>query len=79
MNEDLMIQKIIELEEDVSIIKEKMIGIDNLDKKMDILMNGQDKMISILQRVDQERTFTNVRLERLEQTIKIIKQRLQLA
>jgi len=89
MNEDLIIQKIIKLEEDMKEVKETMAT------KMDIkeLLDGQDKMIRILERVDQERVFTNSRMERfetqgsngeerimkLEKDVQAIKQHLQLA
>lgn len=74
MNEDLFIQKIIKLEADVEEIKRTMAT------KLDIgkLLEGQDQMIRILERVDQERTFTNVRLERLEQDVNKIKSQLHL-
>lgn len=54
MDENLIIQKIIKLEEDMKEVKETM------STKMDIreILNGQDKMIKILERVDQERVFT---------------------
>ncbi|MEK7083652.1 MAG: hypothetical protein AAB932_00260 [Patescibacteria group bacterium] len=47
MNEDLIIQKIIKLEEDVEEIKERMAT--KLDMRE--LQSGQDKMIRILERV----------------------------
>ncbi len=74
MNEDLFIQKIIKLEADVEQIKETMAT------KMDLrtLMDGQDKMIRILERVDQERVFTNTKLDRLENEVKQIKHLLHL-
>ena len=75
MNEDLLIQKITGLEEDVKIIKEKINKVDLID---DVLA-GQDKMIQILMRVDQERLFTNERMKRLEEDVQRIKLHLQLA
>ena len=90
MNEDLIIQKIIKLEEDMKEVKERL---GKLDSNMDVLINGQDRMIRILERVDQERAFTNARMERfekqglsgeerimkLEKDMQTIKQHLQLA
>ena len=61
MNEDKIIEKIIKLEEDVTLIKETMATKDDIRQ----LLDGQDKMINTLQRVDQEYVFTNHRVGRL--------------
>lgn len=66
MNEDLIITKLLSLEEQVEKMKEDMAT------KADIreLMGGQDKMIRILERVDHERMATNVRMDRFDDTLK---------
>jgi hypothetical protein len=61
MQEDLMIQKIVNLEADVAVIKEKIGKIDLIDD----VLSGQDKMITILSRLDQERIFNTERIKRL--------------
>ncbi|MFH1856508.1 MAG: hypothetical protein ABH836_04685 [Candidatus Omnitrophota bacterium] len=43
------------------------------------LMNGQDKMLTILQRLDQERIFTIERVKRLEEEVQKIKTHLAVA
>lgn len=75
MDEDKFIKKIIKLEEDVEEIKKTMATKDDVDK----ILNGQDKMIQLFTRIDQERLFGNERMKRLETDVKMIKQHLQLA
>lgn len=75
MDEDKIIKKIIKLEEDVEEIKKTMATKDDVDK----ILNGQDKMIQLFTRIDQERLFGNERMKRLETDVKMIKQHLQLA
>ena len=74
MNEELLIEKVVNIEKDVEHIKEKILKIDMLD---DILA-GQDKMITILQRLDQEHVFTSQRIKRLELQVERIKVHLHL-
>lgn len=74
MNEDLVIQKIIKLEEDVAFLKEKIVKVDMLDE----LMVGQDKMIKILERLDDERVLMNDRITYLEKDVTMIKDHLHL-
>lgn len=78
MNEDFIIQKIIKLEEEVAEIKHQIAT--RLATKDDIstILAGQDKMIQILLCVDQERTFTNACIDRIEEDVKNIKLRLQI-
>ncbi len=75
MNEDLVIKKLITLEEDVAVIKEKAAKLDMFDT----LLTGQDKMIKILDRLDQERIFTNEKINQLEADIQRIKLQLNMA
>ena len=74
MNEDLIIQKVISLEEDMKVVKEKVSKLDLIDA----LLQGQDKMIRILERVDQERVFTNEKIRHLEMEVKQIKEYLHI-
>jgi hypothetical protein len=75
MNEDLMIQKILKLEEDVETVKKKIAKVDLLDN----VLKGQDKMITLLQTVRQEQTFMYNKIDRLEYEVNKIKLHLQLA
>lgn len=70
-----MIEKIINLEADVAVIKEKVGKIDLIDN----VLEGQDKMITILSRLDQERIFNTERIKRLEEDARKIKLQLQMA
>jgi hypothetical protein len=65
MNEDLFIKKVIKLEEDMIYVKEKIQKIDMLDD----LIKGQDKMIAILERIDQERILTEHTLKKVEKEV----------
>lgn len=66
LNEDLVIQKLINLETDNKFLKEKVARMDTLEQNMNILMNGQDKMIKILERIDDERLAMNSKITELE-------------
>lgn len=65
MNEDLFIKKVIKLEEGMIYVKEKIQKIDMLDD----LIKGQDKMIAILERIDQERILTEHTLKKVEKEV----------
>ena len=75
MNEDLLISKIIKLEEDVAGIKEKVKKLD----EWDTMMHGQVLMTKILQDIRQEQAFGSQRVTRLEEDVKMIKLRLGMA
>lgn len=51
---------------------------DEFDKKMDRVLDGQDKMMVILQRLDQERLFTFERVRRIEEEVAKIKAHLSI-
>ena len=70
MNEDLMIEKIVTLEADMKDVKERL---DRVETNTESILSGQDKMIGILQRIDQERAFTNHRMERFESDLSMLK------
>ena len=70
MNEDLVIKKVIKLEEDMSWMKEKMTYVT---KKIDSFENGQDKMIAILERLDQEWVLTEHHLKQVDEEHKALK------
>jgi len=79
MDEDKVIGKLIghddrlqRIEDDMVVVKEKVSLIDDL-------LLGQDKMMKILLRVDQERVFTNEKIKQLEADVKQIKLHLQIA
>lgn len=75
MDEDKVILKLIDHDERLKRIEE------NMATKNDIanLLVGQDKMMQILLRVDQERIFTNEKIKQLEADVKTIKLQLQIA
>lgn len=65
MNEDLVIQKIIKLEEDVTLIKEQVKKLD----EWDTLMVGQDKIIKLLETIRIEDAAAKNKTDRLEKRI----------
>ena len=75
MNEDRIIEKLLEHDGRLDHINEKLVKLDTLD----VIMSGQDRMIRILERVDQERVFTNEKIKHLETDLESIKLRLQIA
>ncbi|MCD6094207.1 MAG: hypothetical protein J7J51_05420 [Candidatus Omnitrophica bacterium] len=56
-------------------VAENTVRLDNMVTREEFkhevskLVDGQDKMITILQRLDQERIFTNQRLKRVEEVV----------
>ncbi len=52
---------------------------DEFNEKMDQVLESQDKVMVILQRLDQERVFTIERIRHLEEDVNKIKARLALA
>lgn len=82
MNEDKIIQKLIEHDEQFEDLKGK---INDLPTRQEFLQK-EDEIIKILNRLDQERIFTMQAIKRIEveveqhsQEIKQIKQQLKLA
>lgn len=75
MDEDKIILEILNLKADVKDIRETMATKNDIAD----LLAGQDKMIQILSRVDQERVFTNEKIRQLEADVKTIKLQLQIA
>ena len=79
INHDGQLERIIinqvKHEERLDSIDEKLKKLDRFDE----VLAGQDKMISILDRVDQERVFTNEAIKRLEKDVARIKLHLHLA
>ncbi|OGH71798.1 MAG: hypothetical protein A2921_03425 [Candidatus Magasanikbacteria bacterium RIFCSPLOWO2_01_FULL_43_20b] len=65
MNEDLVIQKIINLEEGVVEVKEKVKKLD----EWDTLMSGQDKIIKLLETIRIEDAAAKSKTDRLEKRI----------
>ena len=55
------------------------VDVTDLKEKSSIIMDGQDKMMVILQRLDQERIFTIERIRHLEEEINKIKTHLALS
>jgi hypothetical protein len=69
MNEDLVIKKVISLEERVGRIEENMVT----KREFSDMMKGQDKMIAILERLDQERVLTEHHLKQVGEEHKALK------
>lgn len=76
MNEDLIIKNIAELKTDMVEVKEKLAEHEG---KLDRLLNGQDKMMVILDRLDTERIFMNQKITELDEDVSKIKLQLKLA
>lgn len=62
MNEDLVIKKLLEHDERLQRIEETMATKDNIRG----LLDGQDQMMVILKRLDEERVFTYEMVKRIE-------------
>jgi len=72
MDMEKIIHKIINLEQGVQEIKENMV-----DKNM--FLDGQDKIMVILKRLDQERVFDGELIKRLETDVGLIKTHMRIA
>jgi hypothetical protein len=75
INEDLVIKKIIKLEEEVVVIKETMATKNDIR----LIMDGQDKMIRLMERWDDKRVLMNDAIKTLDKDVIHIKKHLQLA
>lgn len=60
-------------------IDKVLVDVADLKKKTSRIINGQDKMTVILQRLDQERIFTFERVRRLEEEVNKIKSHLSIS
>lgn len=76
MNEDKIIEKIINLEEDVSIIKEKLSSMDGKMGLLDTVIEGQDHIIGMLKHMTTEMAATNHALRRHEDRIETAENRM---
>ena len=74
MNEDKIIQKLIEHDERFDSIEQK------LDSKLgrDEYLKGQDEIMTILRRLDQERIFTAEWIRRIENDVDKVKKQLNI-
>ena len=75
MNEDRVIEKLIQIDGRL----DYMVTKQEFSDFKDAYFSGQDRMIRILERVDQERVFTNEKIKQLEADVRNIKLRLQIA
>lgn len=75
MDEEKIIEKLIIIEGKV----EKTVTKEEFNGFKEDYYRGQDKMITILERLDQERVFTNEKIKQLESEINQIKTHLQIA
>ena len=76
MNEDLALQKLVNLEQDMTLVKRKIVEHDD---KFDRILGNQDQMIGLMQKWDQERIFMNQKITELDRDVTGIKLRLQTA
>lgn len=74
MHEDKVIQNLVDLNEKVGSLSERM---DSHDKKFDQILTILDRQGVILERLDQERVFTNQRIERLETSVEQLQTQLR--
>ena len=65
MNEDKIIQKLFEHDEKFERVATK----DSVDRLRDEMIRGQEEMITILRRLDQERIFTAEWVRRIEKEV----------
>lgn len=72
MNEDLLIKTVVELKHDMIEVKEKLREVDGLKKNIEIIMNSQDKLIGMLERLDNERLVTHHDLTSLERRVTVV-------
>jgi hypothetical protein len=72
MNEDLLIKTVVELKQDMIEVKERLNEVDGLKKNIEIIMNSQDKLIGMLERLDTERLVTHHDLTSLERRVTVV-------
>lgn len=72
MNEDLLIKTVVELKQDMIEVKEKLKRLDGIEKNMELVLNGQDKLIGMLERLDTERLVTHHDLTSLERRVTVV-------
>ncbi len=72
MNADLLIKTVVELKQDMIEVKEKLKRLDGIEKNMELVLNGQDKLIGMLERLDHERLVTHRDLTSLEQRVTVV-------
>jgi hypothetical protein len=65
MSEDTILNKLVEHDEQFS----KLVTIEEFQKFKNEMFNGQDKMMTILQRLDEERIFTNKWIKDIEDKV----------
>ncbi len=75
MNEDKIIQKLIEIDAKLDNVVVK----DDLNSFKKEYFNGQDQVLAILKRLDEERTFTIEWVRRIETDVARIKEVLKIA
>ncbi|KKW17528.1 MAG: hypothetical protein UY58_C0002G0014 [Candidatus Magasanikbacteria bacterium GW2011_GWA2_50_22] len=75
MDEDKIIQKLVEIDQKLEGVATK----DELSGFRQDVMDGLDKQLVILQRLDQERLFSIERVKRIEEDVERIKLQLRVA
>lgn len=76
MNEDKIIIKIIQLEEDVSLIKEELFGVGGVKNLVHTVIENQDHIIGMLKHMTTEMAATNHALRRHEDRIETAENRM---
>lgn len=73
MNEEKVIKKLLDHDEEFERVHQ---GIDELKKE---ILSGQDQILTIVQRLDQERVFTFEYVKRLQKDIDRVKKILKIS
>ena len=74
MPEDKIIQKLLEHDKRLDQIEERVEKTLTLDD----YLKGQDKILAVLQRLDQERVFTSEWIRRIESDVERVKKELKI-
>jgi hypothetical protein len=72
MNEDLIIKTVVELKQDMVDVKEKLKRLDTIEKNIEVIMNSQDKLIGMFERLDTERVATHYAVQNLEKRVTVL-------
>lgn len=77
-NEDLIIKEVAQLSTDMANVKDRLDRIESKVNSIDTVMAGQDKMMKILERLDDERLFMNQKITEFDEDVSKIKLHLKL-
>ncbi len=75
MNEEKIIAKLVDHDEQLREIKDNMVTKNELAEFKDEYLQGQDEMMTILKRLDEDRIFTHRWVDRIESDLEHTKSR----